>query len=100
MYINFQLSVEAGMGMRGIRVGMWEIGWGVRGIRMGMRGIKVGMWEIKLGMRGIRVILRENLRVYCFGQNPGARGEHFTIQLLWAAARLLATRLLPCLPNG
>ena len=93
MYINFQLSVEAGMGMRGIRVGMWEIGWGVRGIRMGLRGTKVGM-------RGIRVILRENLRVYCFGQNPGARGEHFTIQLLWAAARLLATRLLPCLPNG
>ena len=79
MYINFQLSVEAGMGMR---------------------GIKVGMREIKLGMRGIRVILRENLRVYCFGQNPGARWEHFTIHLLWAAARLLATRFLPCLPNG
>ena len=28
------------------------------------------------------------------------RGEHFTIQLLWAAARLLVTRSLPCLPSG
>ena len=76
---------ESGNGMRGMM--------GTRGIRMGMRGIGVGM-------RGIRVILCENLCVYCFGENPGVRGEFFTIQLLWASARLLVTRILPCLPSG
>ena len=32
---------------------------------------------------------------YCFGQNPGARGEHLAIQLLWATARQLITNVGP-----
>ena len=72
----------------------------MRGIRVGMRGIRVRIWGIRVGMQRIRVILCENLRVYCFGQNLGVRGEHFTIQLLWAAARLLVTRFLPFLHSG
>ena len=103
---------ESGNGMRGmmgtraIRVGKQRIKVGMRWTRVGMRGMGVGM----LGMRemrgirvripGIRVIFFENLRVYCVGENPGARGEHFTIQLLWATARLLVTPILPCLPSG
>ena len=50
---------ETWVGMQGIRVGMWEIMVGMQGIKMEMRGIRVGM-------RVISVILRENLRVYCF----------------------------------
>ena len=65
-----------GNGMRGMT--------GMQGIRVGMRGNQVGVRGIRVKMRGIRVILRENLRIYCFGENPGARGEHFTIQLLWS----------------
>ena len=65
-----------GNGMRGMT--------GMQGIRVGMWGNQVGVRGIRVKMRGIRVILRENLRIYCFGENPGARGEHFTIQLLWS----------------
>ena len=36
------------MGMRGIRVGMWEIGVGMRGMGVRMRGIRVGI------LRGIK----------------------------------------------
>ena len=109
------------VGMRGIRVGMWGMGVGMRrmevgmrGIRVGMRGIRVGMQRIRVGMQGIRVGMRairegiwgirvvfgENLRVYCFGWNPGAWGEHFSMQLLWGAAWLLVTHILFCLPSG
>ena len=35
-----------------------------------------------------------------FRSNPGARGEHLTIQLLWAAAQLSVTRFKPWLPSG
>ena len=87
---------ESGNGMMGTR----GITVGTRGIRMVTRAIKEGMRGMGVGMRGIGVILCENLRVYCFGWNLGARGEHFTIQLFWEAARLLVTRILPCLPNG
>ena len=94
------------VGMRGIRVGMGEISVGMQeigvvmlGIRVGMQIIGVRMGGIRVGMRGIRVILFKNLLVYWFGCNPGARGEHFTLQLLWEAARLLVTRILPCLLN-
>ena len=34
------------------------------------------------------------------GLNTGARGEHFSIQFLLAAARLIVTRILPCLRSG
>ena len=55
-------------GMQGIRVGMLGM-WGMQGIRVGM----LGMW----GMQGIRVGM-----------------QYFTIQLLWAAPRLLGTSFL------
>ena len=29
--------------------------------------------------------------LYCFGQNPRARGKHLAIQFLWGSARLLVT---------
>ena len=34
-----------------------------------------------------------NAMLYCFGYNPRAQGKHLTIQLLWAYARLLVTRI-------
>ena len=91
---------------RGIRVGTREIRVETRGIRAEMQGMGVGMlgmrgmWGIRVGMRGIKMILSEILYVYCFGKNLGAQGEHFTIHHLWAAARLLVTRILPSLPSG
>ena len=59
-----------------------------------------GMGEIRVGMQGIREIICENLCVYSFGWNPAVWGDHFTFQLLWAAAQLLVTRFLSCLPSG
>ena len=46
------------------------------------------------GMTGMMGTQR--IRVGTRGMNVGMRG---TIQLLWAAARLLVTRFLPCLPS-
>ena len=45
MIISFWLSVKTGMrkmGMRRIRVRVWEIEVGMRRIRVGMRGIGIG----------------------------------------------------------
>ena len=40
------------------------------------------------------VVLVEDFdSAYCFGYNPGERGEHPTFQLLWATARPLVTRV-------
>ena len=64
-------------------------------------------FKYKLSVTGITETHGENGKVtntkialpikycaYCFGQNPGARGEHLTIQTLWATARLLVTRFI------
>ena len=68
-------------------------------IRVGMQGIRVGIREIKVGMRGIGVIFLRIFVCIASPKMPLCEGEHLTIHLLWAAARLLVTRFLPCLPN-
>ena len=57
------------MGNQGANVGnqvrTWGIKVGIQGMK-GIRGIRVGMQEMGVGMKGIRVILRENSRLCCF----------------------------------
>ena len=40
-------------------------------------------------------LLIKNNNAYCFGQNPGAQGEYPIMQVLWATAWLLVTRVTP-----
>ena len=44
------------------------------------------------GMKFV-ILVEDSDSAYCFGYNPGVRGEHPTIQLLWATARPLVTRV-------
>ena len=37
------------------------------------------------------ILVEDSDSAYCFGYNPGVRGEHPTTQLLWATARPLVT---------
>ena len=71
---------------RGIKVGCGESGW------------KCGESECECGESGWFF-----LRIFVFIASAKIlerEGEHFIIQILWAAAQLLVTRFLPCLPNG
>ena len=52
--------------MRGM-MGTWGIRLETRGIKVGIRRIGVGIRRTGVGKWGIRVVLRGNLRVYCFG---------------------------------
>ena len=39
------------------------------------------------------ILVEDSDSAYCFAYNPGVQGEHLTIQLLWATARPLVTRV-------
>ena len=39
------------------------------------------------------ILVEDADSAYCFGYNPGVRGEYPTIQLLWATAQPLVTRV-------
>ena len=52
---------------------------------------EINQWDAKFCSNGL---------AYCFGLNHGSRGEHLTIQLLWATARLLVTLFQSYLPSG
>ena len=55
-------------------------------------GIKILWLFISGGMKFLKLV-EDSDSAYCFGYNPGVRGEHPTIQLLWATARPLVTRV-------
>ena len=50
------------------------------------------MFSSSGGMKFL-ILVEDSDSAYCFGYNPGVRGEHPTIQLLWATARPLVTRV-------
>ena len=50
------------------------------------------MFSSSGGMKFL-ILAKDPDSAYCFGYNPEVRGEHPTIQLLWATARHLVTRV-------
>ena len=100
------------LGPEGIRVGMRGMRVAILGMQE-MRGIRVRMRWMEVGMRGFRVGIGETgweygesgwffARIFVFialAKILECEG-HFTIQLLWTAARLLVTLILPFLPSG
>ena len=61
--------------------------------------LKIFLPELRKDKSAQNLEFRSN-HLYCFGKNPGARGEHLTIQLLQAAAQLLVIHFQTCLTSG
>ena len=51
------------------------------------------MFSSSGGMKFLILVEYSVIQCYCFGYNPEVWGEHPTIQLLWATARPLVTRV-------
>ena len=50
------------------------------------------MFSSSGGMKFV-ILVEDSDSAYCFGENPRVRGEHLTIQLLRATARILDARV-------